>query len=332
MSAPQRQPVSRDLRADFLKAAAIVGVVLIHSSVPLSDVYRFCVPAFIGLWAFYAEKSMARREVPEQRAYLWHRGIELAVPYLAWTIFYIWMFESSHWRTASLHTIVGGWFGGFGWAGQYYFVILLQLVVLFPLLRRIATERTTMPLIFGGCLLNVAAGYWLFDNRVVAAIGNRPFVYWLPFAFAGIALARGQFKGNPVLLAAAAVALLCLAPFESRSVAETSYFSVSVTVASLCLLAAAVLADRRDGTATRTAREPDPFTNVVRVLGRNTFAIFVANVLMIEMISRAGVSTYLGAHVGRGAPFAVAALAILGCLFMSRGLRAVRLGVLVGRS
>ena len=292
--------------------------------------FRFCVPVFLGLWAFYVEKALARRDGGEQFAYLKRRWIELAVPYLAWTVLYIAMFQRSNWSTASVHTIVGGWFGGFGWAGQYYFVVLLQLIVLFPWLRRMATGRRVRADDCLGCLINVISGYLLFRSRIVAAVGYRLFIYWIPFVVAGIALARGRFNGNPRLLTLLAIALLCAAPFESRFAPEAPYFSISVTLASLLLLTAATLGDRK--AETKGANPPVQWlARIVGVLGRNTFAIFVANVLMLELIDRVGLKGSLEYLTGPFAPMLVAAVAIAGAMCLGWLLRTVRPGMLVGK-
>lgn len=325
-----RQRASRDNYADCLKAAAIVGVVCIHADIPFRDVFRFCVPAFLGLWAFYAEKALARRDRSDQFAYLRNRWVELVVPYLAWSLLYIAIFRASQWSDARLHTIVGGWFGGFGWAGQTYFVILLQLVVLIPWLRRLVTDRTLVPLIVAGSVFNLIAGYWLFDIQIVAKVNDRPFFYWLPFVFAGIALARGRFDGNPLWLALLAIALLCGAPFERRFT-EAAYFSATVTLASLLLLAAAVIGDRKAADAGAMPRTTW-LTKLAGVLGRNTFAIFVANPLLIEFVRRIGLTAALDSAVGPVAPILVAAIVIGGALCIGWALQTVRLGLLVGKA
>jgi hypothetical protein len=38
----------RDVRSDYLKALAIIGVVAIHAGFPYADIFRFGVPIFIA--------------------------------------------------------------------------------------------------------------------------------------------------------------------------------------------------------------------------------------------------------------------------------------------
>jgi peptidoglycan/LPS O-acetylase OafA/YrhL len=316
---------TRDLHADYLKAAAIVGVVCIHAGLPFEDVYRFGVPVFIGLWAYYLEKALARRSPETHVAYLGQRLVELAVAYIAWTLLYIEKFYEGRWDATPLHTIVGGWFGGYGWSGQYYFVILFQLTLLFPLMRRWVAEAPTLPVIAAGVALNVAACYWLFEHRWISAVGDRLFIYWIPYVAMGIALARGEFSRKSGL-AIVAVLLLFAAPLESKLFTEHSaYLSVTVTIASLLLLMSAVAADRAG------PQQPTIVGRAIAFVGRNTFAIYVANVALLEVCRSTGFTAFAVSHAGPWGLIAVVAATLAGGLGIGWLLQALGFGVLVGK-
>ncbi|VTU27834.1 Fucose 4-O-acetylase [Variovorax sp. PBL-H6] len=316
---------TRDLHADYLKAAGIVGVVCIHAGLPFQDVYRFGVPVFIGLWAYYLEKALARRASGTHLAYLGQRLAELGVAYIAWTLLYVEKFYDGRWEATPMHTIVGGWFGGYGWSGQYYFVILFQLTLLFPLLRRWVAEVPTLPVIAAGVALNVAAGYWMFENRWISAVGDRLFIYWIPYVAMGVALARGEFGRRPGL-GIVAVLLLLAAPIESRLFAEHSpYLTLTVTLASLLLMMSAVAADRAP------PRQPGVLGRAVAFIGRNTFAIYVANVAMLEISKSIGFTAFAVSHAGPLGLFAVVAATMFGGLLVGWLLQVLGLGVLVGK-
>jgi fucose 4-O-acetylase-like acetyltransferase len=317
----------RDLHADWLKAAAIVGVVCIHAGLPFHDVFRFGVPVFVGLWAFYLEKALSRRRPETHARFLVQRMVELAVPYLAWTLLYIEKFYASRWSATPLHTIVGGWFGGYGWSGQYYFVILFQLTLLFPLLRRCVAQVPTLPVIAAGVALNVLAGYWLLDHRWIGAVGDRLFIYWIPYVVMGIALARGQFRRTPGLVMVA-VLLLLAAPFETESPSEHSaYLASTVTIASLLLLVAAVAADR----AAPARSNPGLLARGIAFMGRNTFAIFVGNVAMLEVLKSTGFTPSAVSRAGQLGLLAVVAATLAGCLCIGWLLKRLGQGILVGK-
>ncbi|GAA4356760.1 hypothetical protein GCM10023165_50100 [Variovorax defluvii] len=318
----------RDLHADWLKAAAIVGVVCIHAGMPFQDIFRFGVPVFIGLWAYYLEKALARRPRETHGAYLLQRLVELGVAYIAWTLLYLGKFYEGRLAATPLHTVVGGWFGGYGWSGQYYFVILFQLTLLFPLLRRWVADAPTLPVIAAGVALNVAAGYWLFEHRFISAVGDRLFVYWIPYVAMGIALARGELGRKPGL-AIVGLLLLLAAPIESALFTEHSaYLSLTVTMASLLLLASAIAADRAPVAA---ARPPGIIGRAVALVGRNTFSIYVANVGLLEICRSTGFTRLAEAHAGAWGQAAVVAVTLAGGLAIGGVLQALNLGVLVGK-
>lgn len=316
----------RDPRADYLKAAAIVGVVCIHAGLPFHDVFRFGVPVFIGLWAYFMEQALARRPPPAHAAYLGRRLVELGVAYLVWTLLYVGTFYQGRWESTPLHTIVGGWFGGYGWAGQYYFVILFQLTLLYPLLRRWIAGPAILPLIALGVALNVVAGYWLFEARWIGAIHDRLFIYWIPYVAMGIALARGEFARRPGLGLVAALILLA-APFEKALLpGHSDYLLLTVTVASLLLLLATVPTGSAPHHSSR-----HPLARTATVLGRNTFPIFLANVAMIEICRSTGLTAAVTAVAGEWGRLAVVAVTLAASLALGWLLQTLRLGVLVGR-
>ena len=136
----QQYSGARDIRSDYLKAAAIIGVVCIHVSLPFADAFRFCVPVFVAVWAFYFDRGLSRRNTQAAWVYVTRRFWGLFVPYLFWTVLYVSLFHSrSEWEQVPLHTLIGGWFGGYGWHGQYFFIILFQLTCLMPWFRCLLT-------------------------------------------------------------------------------------------------------------------------------------------------------------------------------------------------
>src|SRR5690606_16361966 len=113
----------------------------------------------------------------------------------------------------------------------YFFVLLFQMLFLFPLIRAAINAKTDWMLIVVGLLFNVIATYILSSNEVVVKLGYRVFIYWLPYVFMGIALARGYIAPNRRLLIPA-LGLLALAPIELARLDEfASYIAPTVSVA-----------------------------------------------------------------------------------------------------
>lgn len=307
-----------------------MGVVCIHAGLPYSDALRFCVPVFVAVWAFHYERGLARRE--RAWPYASQRFVQLLIPYAFWTSLYVLLLHPlSDWRTTPVHTIIGGWFGGYGWAGQYFFVILFQLTWLVPILRNLVTPVSMWVVVTAGVILNAIANYWLFDFRIVSGINDRLFVYWLPYVFLGVAFARG-FPPSRRWLMLAAAALLA-APFEFEKLSALNqnmsvYLLTSVTIGSVALLLAA---GPRFPHATFARESQASWGNhAVQYIGQNSFAIFVGHLLFLEAARYVGFvpDASVPGLVGR---IMLVIMAIGGSLIIGRILRLTGLGILVGR-
>lgn len=333
--------MGRDPRADWLKAAAIFGVVFIHTPGDcwgLASIFRFCVPAFLGLWAVYFEAALAKRPPTERRSYLRSRFVRLAVPYFFWTTLYLLLFHRSlaQWRATSIHTIVGGWLGGYGWAGQYFFIILFQLMVIVPLFRHLVVGPRAMWGILGlGLIGYLIAELWAWRIPVVSGIGDRFFIYWLPYVTLGIGLARGYVRPLPALaVAIGSAGAIAFAPaefrwFMGRWPKPSPYVLASVYVGSLGLIAAA------SGGAARSAEGSRPgafglLDDVVGYIGRNTFPIFLANPLIITALPKGVVGSLRDGLVGEFQHTGLTIFVMAACLVLGWAFRRVGLGILVG--
>ena len=130
---------------------------------------RFCVPVFVALWAYYFERGLAERPAVGALDYYGRRTLRLLVPYAFWTALYLALSHSpADWRTTPLHTIVGGWFGGYGWPGQYFFLILFQLILVLPVLRREINVKSLWWIVGVGVVMNWLAVYVAFQNTIVS--------------------------------------------------------------------------------------------------------------------------------------------------------------------
>ncbi len=320
---------ARDGRSDLLKAAAIVGVVCIHAALPFRDVWRFGVPVFVALWAFHYEQSLAKRADPWP--YVRTRFIRLFIPYLFWTTVYLLSFHSlQEWRTTPLRTIFGAWLSGYGWGGQYFFIVLFQLTWIYPLLRRHVSPKTLWATLIVGFALSFATAYVFNSNGLVSRIGDRLFVFWLPYVFLGAAFAQGFPRARRLWLLGACA--LFAAPAEMSRLAATfpyvsPYLLASTSVGSAAFLLA--LAPRGGRDAAERAPPSSRLARGARHIGRNSFPIFVCNPLFVVPAS-------LAPFAPDSAPwslvytFATIVVAIAGSLAIGWVFRKFRLGVLVG--
>lgn len=310
-------PPTRDAWPDALRAVAIYGVVVIHlsGSDPVAQLFRFCVPVFVGVWAAYFEQGLARRPPAERPAYVWSRLGRLAIAYVFWSAVSLARYAPEEWP---VDAILSDFATGSMWAGQYFLVILLQLTVLVPLVRPALGRRIIAVGWSAGAVAWPLFGRFLRQLPDVDQFGDQPFWYWLPFVAAGVAWARGEFPRVPAVLALAlGVVALALAPaeFALLQTAPPAAPIVSVSVGSVALLIAA-----------SRARVTMP-GRVLGSVGQNTFAVFVTNPLVIGALLRTPAAAWLDSLPVR-LVVAVGVVAIglaVGWVF-----RRARLGALVG--
>lgn len=287
---------SRAVFVDCLKAAAIAAVVAIHmpgGSHAIDPCLRFCVPVFIGLWGYYAECSARCHPDRPMSTYVRERFALLFVPYAVWSVVYFLIGPRvKEWNTTPIHTIVGGWLGGGLWAGQYFFIIMFQLLLLFPLLRATRPEGTGGLWLWGGLGLFAFFEFILVGIRPLALVWDRLALQWLPYAALGIALARGwrpplnlpRFAWTCVSMAFLAGAPIETAALASLGPVRSPYCLMTVYLGSLALLAAVL--------PSRASELPvGMLLNSVSFVGRRTMPIFVLNPLVIQAL------TLLGLHI-----------------------------------
>jgi hypothetical protein len=322
----------RDRNFDYLKTFSIIGVVCIHIGIPFADLFRFCVPCFIGMWAFYLERGLTRRPKEEYKTYILDRLKMLVIPYMFWTLFYISLYPSTSWFTTPIHTIIGGWMGGYGWSGQYYFIILMQLTLLFPILRKWIQYKNFGIAIAIGIILNIFSEYVLPNNKLITGLNARIFIYWIPYVAIGIVLSRNYLKAKTKYLIVA-LPLLPMVVIENNYLnGWCSYLGVSVTFLSLALLLALA--------PTENSSSPKNQSLILRILnkisdciGRDTFSIFVSNTLLLKIVQ--SMQNTLSIHVeGVMQVFLwnliVAILVLSGGLLIGYIFRYLKIGFLIG--
>jgi hypothetical protein len=325
-------PNGRDRNFDYLKTFSIIGVVCIHIGIPFADLFRFCVPCFIGMWAFYLERGLTRRPKEEYKTYILDRLKLLVIPYTFWTLLYIGLYPSNSWLTTPIHTIIGGWIGGYGWSGQYYFIILMQLTILFPTLRKWIQYKNFGIAIAIGIVLNIFSEYALPNNKLITGLNARVFIYWIPYVVLGIALSRNYLEAKIKYLI---IALLLLPMVVIENIylnGWCSYLGVSVTFLSLTLLLALA--------PTKNISSSGKYSLILRVLnevsdciGKDTFSIFVSNALLLQVVQF--IQNRLSIHIEGSIQvllwnFIVAILVISGGLLIGYIFRSLKMGFLIG--
>lgn len=190
--------ITRYCSVDLAKAISIVGVIYIHSNVSqhlslLSAYFRFAVPVFIMISFFLVERALIDRKAELDSRLFWRKRLNrLVIPFVFWSILYFLL----HFRerySSWLQVITLHW-AGFGWAGQYYFLVLIQLVLVYPWLRSVTIQSRYRPaLLLSGIL---CFSLFVFFNALteiqplLAKLRLVPLFYWLFYVIFAIAAAH----------------------------------------------------------------------------------------------------------------------------------------------
>ena len=185
---------NRIIGIDFLKFISIFGVVFIHARneniIPeiISEFFRVAVPLFIIFFAYFLEKSLSK--VSTKKEYyniLKQKFFLLFLPYAFFTILYFFILNDL--STIKPRELITGYWSGYGWAGQYFFIILFQLILIFPLLQKIVNIKLVYITVVS-LFLYIIMSYAFWDLSIVSKLSDRIFIYWVPYAILGVLLYR----------------------------------------------------------------------------------------------------------------------------------------------
>jgi hypothetical protein len=332
---------SRLASPDILKVISITAVVFIHGSslIPLSPsdsggtvyifnlnlMFRFCVPIFIFLWAYFQEKSTLKHG---STTLLRSRFYTLFIPFFFWSLVYFVI--TANFKALTLTKILTIHWTGFGWSGQYYFVILFQLILLFPIIRWISLKVARfLPMVYITSLIMyglISYTGWLYLDAV-GKIGDRPFIYWLPYAILGVIYAHKNIfhVKVPLLLGLISAGLIAL-EFHIFNLREVGiYLHLAVFITSFILLS---FLEYRISYASLSR----PVAWVIQIVAKNTLGIFCLNPLVI-IVASAFFHSYGIALNFEGAAILAPILSIIfiiiACMLVTTLLKRIRLGILI---
>lgn len=231
---------SRDVVPDLLKGISIFGVVWIHSDAPFAHMFVFCVPVFVGVWSFFLEKWRINNKIfsiNEYYYYFFRKFLLIFFQFLIWSSFYIfirWFYDGI--SQYGIKTILFGLLGGYGFAGQYYFLIIIQIFIIFPIVFFNRSKFYVISIAIISFLISWILIFLMKDNVYFAKISYRPFFYWLSYVAVGVALAHGYLK-IPVWTLIFVPFVLIGSKFEIKYIGKMAeYQGVFVMLASYLLL------------------------------------------------------------------------------------------------
>ncbi|MEI6948976.1 acyltransferase [Paraflavisolibacter sp. H34] len=327
--------MNRSVTADLIKVISIFGVVFIHGSYLMGAtsfisqnllyLFRFAVPCFIFIWTYFFEKSYAKKDDAQRKLYLKERFIQLFRIFLIWSsIYFIYLVK---WDTLTPQKFISTHFTGFGWAGQYFFIILFQLILLFPFIRFVYSKKilrsfTVILLIF----LYILWG-WGYSSvpPLLKKFSDTPFVFWLPYVLLGIATARGHVRRLPVVCSAALVLILLeFHVLRHYNIDHSPYVTPGVLIGS-SLFCISLL-------QYPMTIKSFWLSKLIGFIGNNTMTIFVLNPMVILLLA-----LFLPQHLFKGInfvelvfiPFLSSLIVFCICLLTGEFLKKIRLSKMI---
>ena len=272
---------------DFLKSISIFGVVFIHSrndniiSEITSELFRVAVPLFIVFFSYFLEKNLS--SVSTKKEYndiLKQKFFLLFLPYAFFTILYFFILNDL--SLIKPRELITGYWSGYGWSGQYFFIVLFQLILVFPLLQKIVNVKLIY-IITISLFLYLIMSYIFWNLSFVSKLSDRIFIYWLPYAILGILLYRNidLFKNiaNKLILFTIFLIPTEFFIFNYFKIVHSSYVLVSVLVSS-SLIAIYFIVNEN----IIKKYLPDYLKKLSIYISNKTLGIFVLNPLFIFLL------------------------------------------------
>lgn len=286
--------VNRDLRFDFVKGISILGVIYVHFA-PLAcanDLFvraviyisRLSVPFFVVIYCFFLEIKIkgSGDNVCAQRQK------QLFASYILWSIIYFCISADFYHLYHNPQKIITGFWWGYGWPGQYFFLILFQINIVFPFVRRVFLNRGFEILVLlVSCIIYLYISYYEVSS-IVEKLGSAPVIYWLPYVGLGVILANMYVNGKVVNmriciyripLGIIIIGFVLAERFSYPVYSHFPYFFVMVLLATYIILPLVLLCPGR------TMQRFGWVDEIIHKLGKNSMAIFVMNPLLLYLLS-----------------------------------------------
>ena len=188
---------NRIISIDFLKVISIYGVVFIHSSIKenyisqyTEAIFRFSVPIFIIYFSYFLNKKLKNQN--KKYPILLYRFKKLFYAYLFFTILDLFLFYNNVFDI-SIKKLITSYLTGYGWSGQYFFIILFQIIIFFPFIKKISEYNFYYILIIN-LFLYLIFSYFLWKYNLISLISDRLFIYWVFYVILGIKLSESKNK------------------------------------------------------------------------------------------------------------------------------------------
>ncbi|WP_408648688.1 acyltransferase family protein [Tumidithrix elongata] len=282
----------RNLIIDQIKGVGMLCVIFIHGSwlsgaqgIPhsvMSNLSRIAVPYFIILFCYFTERSLIKSEKHNQINYYLKRFKSLFIPFFVWSLVYFLLrVDFTNILSNPIKIITTYWIGS-GWGGQFFFIVLFQLIIIFPLLRKLAQNRVIVALTLAvTAILCIIQTYFLnIVPSILVTINDRLVLYWIAYAFLGILMAHNVSKHDTSKWLLMTIALI---PIESifHNDTPSPYLKLSILIAAYLTLPLLV--------SFSSSQIEGQIGKIISLFGKHSMSLFVLNPLIIILLEKTSV-------------------------------------------
>lgn len=320
---------SRQIGPDVVKGIAILGVVVIHlldifdineeKRSTIKSIFRFAVPCFIIFFGYFIQRSLKKKTCS---LLVKERMHSILIIFLFWTTLYILIGGIS--RGYDLQSFVTKYLIGFGWSGQYYLLVMIQILILLPFLRTMPKHPYLSLAVHLSTLFTfIALSYGKVDIGLLKKLGIVPCVYWISYFVIGLQMHQIRCSVSFGIVALATIIpliehLLLL----SLNPSADPYLRPGVFMAALIITFWAL--------NTKETNSLRKISKLLRPFSTKTMIIFLANPLIIYLVSKVD---FLRNSEKFGIPGSISFLLcfviiLFGCFLVDGILRKTKLSVL----
>jgi hypothetical protein len=298
---------------DFLKAVSIVAVVSYHSVFvsrasyqanvfPLEILFsslRFCVPILFTISFILLSRELEKDyDLPQWRLLI-TRLKRLAVPTVFW---FALTFCLRLLNKANVSDLVPRLFDGTIFQGAYFLIALLEMTLIFILLRkRVFDSRFFYAVFLGQMLLFIFIQYALsLDSsseliKVLRSIGRPFFIYWFAYMFIGAFIWKNWDR---IVLFSSSISIInksALCAFGCTAIAFEQYYLLKESAGNIppfdyamifCLLSVFILFTCCS--SIQEAQIPGPLKTFILIFSRYSLGIFCVNGILSEVFLSIG--------------------------------------------
>ena len=279
---------------EMIRGISIIAVIIIHSLSPsnvcqeyYAVIIRSCVNFAVATFVFLSGFFVNTAKVEENpMKYIKSRFLKLGIPYVFWSIVYE-VLHGIMWEKINILAIIKRFILGQTAAQMYYIVMLLQLIIITPVLVKLAKKKTgkVLALMITVMYLIIVLTYHYIYKRSMP-LYSVIFFGWFVYYYLGIYIRingsdRIKSISKNIKICFTVIALLVVIILNTivlKSIFEYEYRASQVTLLNLAysMLIISIIISCAD-----IVIKP---SNFLVKIGNNSFGIYLIHLLPIQIL------------------------------------------------